>query len=335
MKGKAVAIRDFGELENRETVKEVTLHGGDLTASILTYGATVRRLQLGDRDLTLGFDNLRDYELHSPHMGATAGRCANRITNGCFSIGDDEFQLSVNEGGRHHLHGGHTGFAHRIWTIEEASEDSVLLSLESPDGEEGYPGTVQITCRYTLTKDNTLRIEFSGSTDKPTLLNPAHHSYFNLGDHEDVTKHQVMIPARSYLPVSDELIPTGEIVDVAGTAYDFREMRQIQDEQDNRFDNNFCLRQFRLEKPELSAVVFEPETQIKMEVWSTEPGIQFYDGSSLNTPVPGFNGKNYGPRAGLCLEPQCWPDSPNHEEFACSTLQPTEHYLQITEYRFI
>ncbi len=330
-----MAIRDFGHLSNQELVKEVTLRGGDLSASILTYGATIRRLKFAERDLTLGFDSIADYERDTSHMGATAGRCANRIAHGSFSIDSENFQLSVNEGDKHHLHGGHRGFAHRVWTIEEASDDSVLLSLFSPDGEEGYPGNVEISCRYTLTRNDTLCIEYSGTSDKPTLLNLAHHSYFNLGDHEDITNHQIMIPARSYLPVSDELIPTGEILDVAGTPYDFREMRQIGNDTGTHFDINFCLRQFRLKKPELSAVVFDPDSELKMEVWSTEPGIQFYDGHSLNTPVPDFDGKRYGSRAGLCLEPQCWPDSPNHDEFACSTLQANEQYLQITEYRFI
>lgn len=177
-----MAIRDFGELGNRDVVKEVTLRGGNLSAAIITYGAAVRTLKLGDRDLTLGYDTLHDYEHHSPHMGATAGRCANRIAQGRFSIGSEEFQLSVNEGGKHHLHGGFNGFASKVWTIEEASNSSVLLSLVSREGEEGYPGTVEVSLRYTLTKDDVLRIEISGQTDKTTLFNPCHHSYFNLGD---------------------------------------------------------------------------------------------------------------------------------------------------------
>lgn len=326
----------FGRLDDGTEVYECRIAAGDLEASIITYGASVRQLRFAGRDMVLGLNSLDDYLKHASHMGAIAGRCANRIAGGACDIDGSSVQLTCNEGDNH-LHGGARGFGKRVWSLEQHDKRSVLLKYVSEAGEEGYPGRVEVLCRYTLTGSGALRIKLTATTDAPTLVNLAHHSYFNLGDGADVLDHSVEIAADRYLPVDGQSIPTGEIRKVDWTPYDFREGRRIRrkaSETDVIFDHNFCLADAPREEPEFAAGVDAPGEGVRMEVWTTEPGIQFYDGFKLNVPVDGLEGRRYGAHAGFCLEPQRWPDSINHASFAGALLKPGEAYTQVTEYRF-
>ena len=326
----------FGRLDDGTEVHECLIAAGDLEARIITYGAAVRQLRFAGRDVVLGLNSLDDYLKYSPHMGAIAGRYANRIAKGRCEVDGTPIQLSCNEG-VNHLHGGVRGFGKRVWSLEQHDKRSVLLKYVSEDGEEGYPGRVEALCRYTLTGSGALRVKLTATTDAPTQVNLAHHSYFNLGDSADVLDHSVEIAAERYLPIDAAGIPTGDIHKVDWTPYDFCEGRRIRRKASEAgvvFDHNFCLADAPRGTLEFAAGVDAPDGDIRMEVWTTEPGIQFYDGYKLNVPVAGLGGCRYGPHAGFCLEPQRWPDSPNHEGFAGAVLRPGEIYAHVTEYRF-
>lgn len=327
----------FGKLTDGTEVQEVVLKKGQLEAWVLTYGAVVRDLKFDGRTVVLGFNNLDDYLNYSPHFGAIPGRFANRIDGGKFELDGIPYQVTCNMEKKHHLHGGLNGFGKSNWTIEKVDSSSVLLKFVSPDGDEGYPGNVEVFCRYTLTGSNSLRVRLTAVTDKPTLVNLTHHSYFNLDGSADICDHVVEIAAEKYLPVNEDFIPSGEIRGVEWTPYDFRsgrKVRRMPGEENIIFDNNFCLSDQVRSEPEFAASVEGNLNDVRMEVWTTEPGIQFYDGYKLNVPVSGLEGRNYGKRAGLCLEPQRWPDSPNHPEFVGAVLRPGEKYNHISEFRF-
>jgi len=334
-----VTIRAFGTLDDGTPVQEFTISAGNLEAKVLNYGAVVRDLRVSGRPVVLGLERLEDYLQHSPYFGAIAGRYANRIAHGRFSLDGHQYQLSLNQKNRHHLHGGFRGFSRRVWQLVELHDDAVLLAITAKNGDEGYPGRVEVTCRYRLTPSGALQVGLQGTTDTPTLLNLAHHSYFNLDDADDVLDHRLQIAAERYIPVDAEAIPTGEIAAVTGTPFDFRNMRPIRWSDDDRvhYDHNFCIGPTIApsEEQRFAAALEGPVSGLRMEVWTTEPGLQFYDGYMLDVPVPGLEGRRYGVSAGLCLEPQRWPDSPNHVDFTNAVLRPGETYRQITEYRFL
>lgn len=324
---------------NGAPVERVQLRGEGLAVSVLTYGAVIQEMMVdtpgGARCVVLGFDRLEDYIAHSPYMGCIAGRFANRIRDGRFTLDGREYQLSLNENGRTHLHGGNRGFGQRVWALDDVSQDSVRLSLVSPDGEEGYPGTVQVACTYRLSGPMQLSIELTAATDAPTIINLAAHSYFNLAGDGDIRGHRLAISAPQYLPVDDDLIPTGEFRPVAGSEFDFRNLRLIErGDPAVRYDHNFVVAREAADAPRRAARLEAPDGSLALEVWSTEPGLQFYDGSKIAVPVPGLGGRRYGPFSGLCLEPQRFPDSPNHPDFTDAVLRPGEIYRQVTEYRF-
>lgn len=328
----------FGETESGDAVHRVTINGGGLTASILSWGATLQDLRLAghEKPLVLGFTNFADYLNHSPFFGATPGRCANRIAHGRFRLDGVDYQLDCNEGGLHHLHGGRDGIGKRVWRIADQGSDHVRLEIDDPDGHMGYPGNCRISCCYQLKPDGVLSVTHEAETDRPTLCNMAHHSYFNLDGRPDVLDHEVMIAADHYLPVDDKLIPTGDVMPVADTPFDFRERRAIRltiDDLQWVYDHNFCLSETRMEKRAV-AQVRSSHSGITMDVLTTEPGLQFYAGHKVGTAVPGLDGKGYGAFSGLCLEAQIWPDSPHHEGFPSAVLRPGEHLLQQTEYIF-
>ncbi|TXH36581.1 MAG: galactose mutarotase [Rhodospirillaceae bacterium] len=332
-----MAIRHFGTLPDGTRIEEVTIRADGISASIISWGAVIRNVLLdGSHSVVLGFDRLEHYLAHSPYFGALVGRCANRIAEGRFDLDGVTYQLSLNEGGRTHLHGGPQGFAHQPWQVDEVAGDMVSLRLLSPDGAEGYPGQVEVTCRYQLA-DRQLIITLEGRTDRPTVLNLAGHSYFNLEGAADTLGHLLEIPASHYTPTDGRLIPTGEIAPVENTALDFRTARPVLHEnQGERFayDHNFIIDQAPSPQPRFAARLVGPATGICLEVWSTEPGLQLYDGGKLDVPVPGLDGRTYGPNAGLCLEAQRFPDAINHPNFGNVVLRPGETYRQVTEYRF-
>lgn len=328
----------FGETESGEAVHRVEITGGGLDASILSWGATLQDLRLAGHDnpLTLGFGNFSDYLHHSPYFGATPGRYANRIAQGRFALDGVDYQLDCNEGGLHHLHGGRDGIGKRIWRIADHGPDSVRFEIEDPDGHMGYPGNCRISCSYRLKPNGVLSITHEAETDRPTLCNMAHHSYFNLDGRPDILDHEIKIAADHYLPVDDELIPTGEVAPVDGTPFEFRGQRPIRLNVDGGqcvYDHNFCLSDSRTDLRNV-AQVHSPHSGVTMNVRTTEPGLQFYCGHKVETAVTGLEGKLYGAFSGLCLEAQIWPDSPHHSRFPSAVLRPGEHLLQQTEYIF-
>lgn len=333
-----MARQAFGQTAAGETVDRVTLTGGGLTASIITYGATLQDLRLAGHPapLVLGFDNLDGYLNHSPYFGATPGRNANRIGNGRFILDGTEYQLELNERGVTHLHGGSDGMGKRNWKILGLSPDSVTLEITDAEGRAGYPGTSRTTATYTLKDEGTLSIVFETTTDKPTIANVCHHSYFNLDGRSDILDHDLMIAADHYTPVDDRLIPTGEVRPVAGTEFDFREMRPIRHQVDGTqfgYDHNFCFATERMEKRSV-ALARSLNSGVSLEVRTTEPGVQFYAGGKVAPEAPGLEGRRYGAFAGFCLETQIWPDSINHKGFPHAVLRPGEILRQETDYVF-
>ncbi|MBO9420449.1 galactose mutarotase [Labrenzia sp. R4_2] len=329
-------IQEFGVLPEGTPVEEITLKKGELEASVLTFGAIIRDLKFAGQSVVLGFDNLQDYLDHSPYFGAIVGRCANRIANGKLEIDGRAYQLNQNDNG-HHLHGGTQGFSRRNWQIEQSDKASVLLKLVSEDGDMGYPGRVEVLVRYTLTGAGAVRVKMSAATDQTTPVNLAQHSYFNLDGSDTILDHQLEIAAETYVPVNDHLIPIGEIRSVAWTPYDFqdgRRLRRKSGEEAVIYDHNFCLSDAPRDAVEFAAALEDKSGDRRMEVWTTEPGLQLYDGGKIDVPVPGLAGKNYGAHAGLCLEAQRWPDSVNQKTFTDVFLKPGASYNQVTEFRF-
>lgn len=320
-----MARTSFGTTKDGMKVSEVRLAAGALTLNILTHGARIHGLTFDGKPRVLGFANLDDYLTHAVYAGAVAGRYANRIAGGRFSLDGKTYQLPCNERGRTHLHGGLKGFAHRNWDIVEDSDTHVTLRLNSPDGEEGYPGTLDARCTYRLEGDD-VRIELTATTDAPTIINLATHSYFNLDGGTDILDHCLTVPADHYLPVTEDLIPTGEIAAVAGTALDFRVATAVR-ARGQRYDHNFVLGRERLVAPRLVASLEGLSSRTRLDVLSTEPGLQFYDGGYLK-------GGGFGAHAGLCLEPQIFPNAPNEPGFTNAVLRPGETYRQMTLYRF-
>jgi aldose 1-epimerase len=321
-------------------------HG--VKAKIITYGTIVTELQVPDKagkltDVVLGFDDLESYLKPHPFFGATAGRYANRIAKGKFTLEGKEYKLATNNG-PNHLHGGVKGFDKVVWKAEsnEAKDGpSVRMTYRSPDGEEGYPGNLDASVTYTLTDANELRVDFAATTDKPTPVNLAHHGYFNLSGHSagDILGHEIMINADRYTPVDDGLIPTGKIEPVKGTPLDFTTMTPIgkrigelkNDPQG--YDHNFVLNR-KGDGLVLAAKVRDPKSGRILEVLTTEPGVQFYTGNFLDGSNKGKGGVVYRKHAGFCLEAQHFPDSPNHPEFPSTILKPGEKYSQTTIYKF-
>jgi aldose 1-epimerase len=295
--------------------------------------------------VVLGFDLLPGYLKESPYFGALIGRYGNRIAHGRFSLGGVGYTLAINNA-PNSLHGGAVGFDKVLWKVESAHVTprgpTFTLRYLSRDGEEGYPGNVSVTAVYTLTDDDSLRLDYSATTDKDTVVNLTQHSYFNLRGHGDVLGHLVQINADRFTPVNSTLIPTGEFRAVAATPFDFRKPMAIgarieaHDEQlyfGKGYDHNWVLKA-KSGVMSLDATVYEPESGRVMEVLSTEPGLQFYSGNFLDGTLTGKGGHVYERRAGFCMEPQHFPDSPNHPDFPSTLLKPGQRYRSSIEYRF-
>lgn len=330
----------FGKTEKGEEVHRYELSGGGLSAAVMTWGAAIQNLRLAGHDapLVLGFERFEDYPAHASYFGAVVGRYANRIRDGWFTIDGERYQADRNFLGRHLLHGGADGFDRRVWQYRESGADFVTLTLHDEDGAMGFPGALDVTCTCHLRMPGTLSVDLTATCDRPTLCNLAHHSYFNLenGGAGPILDHRVMMPAGAYLPVDAEQIPTGVVQPVDNTPFDFRLARPVRNEVDGiqvSYDHNFCLAAERGDL-RLAAWVQGPASGIEMEVWSGEPGVQFYTGSDLEPELVGLGGRRYGAWSGFCLEPQIWPDSPHRAYFPQAVLRPGETYRQRTEYRF-
>ena len=344
--------RVFGKMPDGRTVKAYLLtNGRGAAAEVLNIGATVRSLSMPDRegrlsDVVLGCDTVDDY-LASPYFGAVVGRYGNRIARGRFTLNGHEHALAVNNG-ENHLHGGGVGFNQRYWAIERVraeSGEAVKAALQSPDGEEGYPGNLDLAVTITLTGENVLRFEYVGTADLPTIVNPTHHGYFNLsGDlSSSILDHRLQINAETITPVDGGLIPTGDFMTVAGTPMDFNTQEAVGARIDADFeqlrygggyDHNYVLNNYEKGRVREAATVFHPGSGRTMTVYTDQPGVQLYTGNFLDGTITGKGGTAYPRRSGLCLETQHHPDSPNHPAFPSVVLRPGETYRHVTEYRF-
>lgn len=322
--------------------------GAKLT--ITNYGGKVMSLWVPDRDgklgdVVLGYDTAAEYLTGKQYFGAIIGRYANRIAQGKFQLDGKEYQLTKNNG-PNSLHGGPEGFHKVLWQVEPIHTkegEALKLTYTSKAGEEGFPGTLTAEVIYTLTDDNDFVIDYSAVTDQPTVVNFTHHSFFNLAGEGagDVLDHELYINADQITEVDDTLIPTGKLMPVGGTPFDFREMHPIRErigDKDvqlkigNGYDHNWVLK--KKDVYSLAAKVREPNSGRVMEVWTTEPGLQFYSSNNLNDTIKGKGEKTYPYRSALCLEAQHFPDSPNHSHFPPTTLRPGDKYIQRTAYKF-
>lgn len=347
----AVSQQSFGTTPDGQAVEIYTLcnrHG--MTAKIITYGGIVESLEVPDKngnfaDVVLGYDGLDGYVTNSPFFGALIGRYGNRIAKGKFTLDGQEYTLPTNDV-PNCLHGGDKGFFARVWKVVRADvgPDGPRLELSylSPDGEEGFPGDLQVDATYTVTEDNALRVDFKASTDKDTVCNLTHHSYFNLSGTGDILSDIAYINADRFTPVDSTLIPTGELRPVAGTPFDFHTptaigLRINGDDQQLKYargyDDNWVLNHAAGDLG-LAARVGDPNSGRVLTVYTTAPGIQFYTGNFLNGTIHGKGGQVYQFRDAFCLEPQDFPDSPNHPEFPSSELKPGETYRNTIIYKF-
>jgi aldose 1-epimerase len=337
-----LAIFPLGRTPDGRSVEQYVLRNRQgITAELMTYGATLMALRTPDRhgrfeSIVLGFDTLEPYLAGTPYFGATIGRYANRIAGARFTLDGKIYALAANNG-RNHLHGGAVGFDKLVWRaqpVTDADGAGAQFSYVSADGEEGYPGELSVDVTYRLTDDDRLSIDYRATTTKSTHVNLTHHSYFNLsGDPKsEIVDHELTIDADRYTPVTAELIPTGELRDVAGSPFDFRLAHTMDariDEDDAQlrlsggYDHNFVLNKPAQGALTRAAIVSDRRSGRTMDVWSTEPGVQYYSGNGLAAR-----------RTGFCLEPQHFPNTPNEPRFPSTILRPGEEYRSRTEFRF-
>ena len=342
--------RSFGKTRTGAAVDLYTLtNANGIEATITNYGAIVVSLKTPDRsgkmaDVVLGFDSFDGYLSDHPYFGAVVGRYGNRIAKGRFTLNGKEYKLATNNG-PNALHGGLKGFDKQIWQAQPVGNSGVRLTYVSKDGEEGYPGTLTTTVEYTLTDANELKLAYTATTDKDTVLNVTNHSYFNLAGEGsgDILGHRLQIFADRFTPVDSTLIPTGELKPVAGTAFDFRQPHAIGERIDaagdeqikfgGGYDHNFVLNgSMGTMRP--AARVSEPKSGRVMEVSTTEPGVQFYTGNFLDGKIKGKGGKAYNRRYAFCLETQHFPDSPNQPKFPSTVLKAGQKFTSATTFKF-
>lgn len=343
-----------GKLADGTAIEAITLKNGQgVTATVLTYGATLQKLVGPDRsgkvaDVLLGYDDLADYVDHPNYFGVTVGRYANRIAGGKFTLDGKAYQLPLNDK-TNTLHGGGKGFDKQVWklvSLKSGPTATLVLSLTSPDGDSGYPGQLDATVTYTLDEQGNLGIAFDAKTSKPTIVNMTNHAIFNLageGTADGALGHLLTIPAKAFTPVSASLIPTGQLQPVDGSVFDFRTPRRVADGiRDGRdaqivagrgYDHNFALDKGLTRTPELAARLEDPVSGRVLEVLSTEPGVQFYAGNFLDGTLVGKGGHLYRMGDGIALEPQKFPDSPNQPSFLSARVDPAKPYHHQMIYR--
>ena len=341
-----VTKQPFGKTSDGGAVDLYTLADGKVEARIMNYGGIIVSLRAPDRegkldDVVLGYDSFEGYRTNPAYFGAIIGRYANRIAHGSFQLDGKTYSIPKNNGDNT-LHGGIRGFDKKLWTAREI-KDGIELTYVSKDGEEGFPGTLTTIVRYTLNA-GALRIDYSATTDKDTVLNLTNHSYFNLAGQGkgEVLGHVVKIDAARFTPVDSSLIPTGELKSVQGTPFDFRTPHAIGERIDSNneqlrlgmgYDHNFVLDHPEGQLAE-AAEVYEPTTGRMLRVLTTQPGVQFYTGNHLDGSITGKGGVVYKPRFAFCLETQHFPDSPNHPSFPSTELKPGQKFHSVTVFQF-
>jgi aldose 1-epimerase len=347
--------KPFGKIPSGDAIEALTLtNANGVSATIITYGATLQSLIAPGRDgkgadIALGFADAAGYASNNSYFGASVGRFANRIGKGRFSLDGKSYQLALNNDGVAALHGGVKGFDKVVWKVLDAKAGpvaSVTLGYISPDGEEGYPGTLSVTATYALDEQNQLTITYGATTDKPTIVNLTNHALFNMageGAPEGAMGNVLMIPADGYTPVDEELIPTGTIMPVAGTAFDFRKPmavgERIRDAKEQQlvigrgYDHNYALNGTAGAAARLAARLSDPKSGRVLEILSTAPGIQFYAGNFMNGLMIGKSGRMYRQGDGIALEPQHFPDAPNKPQFASTRLDPGQSYRNTMIFR--
>lgn len=353
IKKSIIEVSQFGEVKNVIVDLYSLTNENGMKVSITNYGGTVTSILVPDKngvisDVVLGFDNVNDYANKSPFFGAIIGRYGNRIAKGEFILDGKTYNLAINNS-PNHLHGGDKGFDNVIWNAKIVNNigDSLALELTytSPDGEEGYPGNLEVTVVYTLTNRNELLIDYRATTDKKTICNLTNHTYFNLIDagKSTILNHKLQIIADTYTPIDETLIPTNEIIPVENTPFDFRTPSVIGDKIEDKneqlnyglgYDHNFVLNGGISDEVRLVATLSEKTTGRNLEVYTTEPGLQFYSGNFLDGSITGKDDFLYNYRTGLCLESQHFPDSPNQDNFPTTTLNPGDVYKTKTIYKF-
>lgn len=336
----------FGKTPEGTEIESYTLHNVQgASATVINFGATLTQLMMPDRhgkmgDIVLGFDNLAQYVTKGPFFGVTVGRYANRIAKGHFTLDGKDYQLAINNG-PNSLHGGASGFDHKVWKAEPKegpAGQSVKFTYVSKDGEENYPGTLTVSVTYTLTDKNELKLDYGAETDKPTVLNLTNHSYFNLGGSGNILTYTLYLNADKYTVVDGTLIPTGEIKSVAGTPLDFRKPTAIgariaELKEVGGYDHNYVLNG-KAGTLRDAAKVEDPASGRQMEVLTTEPGVQFYSAIHLDEAIIGKGGTKYQKYGAICLETQHFPDSPNHPDFPSTVLRPGAKFTSETIYKF-
>jgi aldose 1-epimerase len=332
----------WGEADGKQVYLFTLTNKNGVQVKISNYGGTITSWSTPDKNgkssnIVLGFDSLSGYLARPPYFGALVGRYGNRIAKGIFKIDTVTYKLAVNNG-VNHLHGGNKGFDKVVWeAVPSDSTASLALTYLSKDGEEGYPGNLRVKVVYTLADDNSLLIDYTAETDKKTVVNLTNHSYFNLtGDvSNNILNHELQINAEKYTPVDSGLIPTGELKDVRGTPFDFLAPHKIGEriaDVKGGYDHNFVLTR-KGNDLELAATLYDPVSGRKLEVYTTEPGLQFYSGNFLDGAIKTSGGKPINIHTGLCLETQHFPDSPNKPQFPSTILKPGEKYHTMTKYK--
>ncbi len=335
---------NWGKVDNKDVFLYTLNNKNGIVVKITNYGGIITSILTPDLkgnmgDIVLGYDSLKGYLTVTPYFGAIVGRYANRIAKGTFVLDNRVYKLAINNG-NNSLHGGIKGFDKVVWDVQEIDDSTgtgLILTYKSKDGEEGYPGNLTVTVTYLLDNSDELRMTIEALTEKPTPVNLCNHTYFNLtGANTDILGHQLLINADRYTVVNDELIPTGELRKVVGTAMDFRKMRRIGELINmvkGGYDHNYVL--IKKEKElKLAATIDEPVSGREVNVFTTQPGVQFYTGNFLDGTIKGKGDKVYKQHYGLCLETQHFPDSPNQPKFPNTILRPGEKFKEITVYKF-
>lgn len=334
----------YGTFKGEEILVYTLNSENGIIMNVIPYGGIIQSLHIPDKngklvDVALGFDNFDDYVERSPYFGCIIGRYANRISEAKFTLNEKVYQLEQNDG-PNSLHAGSGGFHARVWKVEEVSSSNITFSYTSKDMEEGFPGNLKVLVSYTLTKDNELKIDYKASTDKTTHCCLTQHTYFNLNGDGTVSDHVVSIDAEQYTPVDKAAIPTGKIASVENTIFDLRQPIKLSEafaKNDNDFSNGGYDHNFVLGgngSLAHASTVYSAKSGIQMDVFTTEPGIQFYTGNFLDGSLKGKNKAVYPKQGAICLEAQHYPDSPNNPNFPSTVLEPGDEYRQTTVYKF-